>query len=195
MPSREQVTARVLGIGQVDVGCMVHEPPVDLFGHPLVEAAVSGFHVKHRNLAAFGGDNREAAVGVAEHQQRVGLLFRQDSVGADDDVAYRLRRGRARAIEKVVRLADAEFLEEYLVQLVIVVLPGMHQHVGDAAVELGDDARELDHLGPRADDRHYFNGHGNLGAYRVFTGGLAQQLIPCGRVLVLEPQSCTLEQP
>ena len=53
---------------------VVDDPAVDLLGHALVEAAVAGLHVEDRDLAALGGDRREAAVGVAEDQQGVGPL-------------------------------------------------------------------------------------------------------------------------
>ncbi|MNG35665.1 hypothetical protein D3C84_1224630 [compost metagenome] len=42
----------------------------------------------------------------------------------------------------MVRFADAQVLEEDLVQFVVVVLPGMHQHVLAVLVQLGHDPRQ-----------------------------------------------------
>ena len=40
----------------------------------------------------------------------------------------------------MVRPADLELLEEDLVQFVVVVLPGVHEHVAGLPVQFGDDA-------------------------------------------------------
>ena len=57
------------------------------------------------------------------------------------------------ASEEVVGRAQPEVVEEDLVELVVVVLPGVHEHVVDWRVERGDDARQPDDLGPRPDER------------------------------------------
>ena len=59
---------------------MVDDAAVDFLRHALVEATVAGFHVKHRDVAALGRDRRQAAVGVAEDQHRVGPLVAEDTV-------------------------------------------------------------------------------------------------------------------
>ncbi len=150
----EQVAAGMLGVDEVDVAHVVDDAPVHFLWHALVERAVAGFHVEDGNLASLGGDRREAAVGVAEDQHHVGLVRRQGLVAAGDDVGDRLRSALGSGFEETVGLPQAEAVEEDLVQLVVVVLAGVHQHVLEGAVELGNDAGELDDLGPRAHDRH-----------------------------------------
>ena len=60
-------------------------------------------------------------------------------VDGDDQVADRLRRRSAPALfEEVVGLAHAEVVEEDLVELVVVVLAGVHQHVLAVFVEACD---------------------------------------------------------
>jgi hypothetical protein len=66
-----------------------------------VEAAVAGLHVEDRDLAALGGDRRQAAVGVAEDQHRVGLLS-PGPVGRGDDLADRLGGVSPGGAEEVV---------------------------------------------------------------------------------------------
>jgi hypothetical protein len=82
----QQVLARDVAVGQVDVGRVVDDAAVDLLGHAHVEAAVAGLHVEDRHLAPLGRDRDERAVGVAEHQQRIGLARRAASSGRDDDL-------------------------------------------------------------------------------------------------------------
>ena len=89
-------------------------------------------------------------------------------IDGDDNVADGLGRGAAGGRQEVVGLAHAEILEEDLVELVVVVLAGMHEHVVAMPVERGDDARQPDDLRPGADDghdlqlvhRHDLHGHG-----------------------------------
>ena len=56
----------------------------------------------------------------------------------------------------MVGLAHAEIVEEYLVQFVVVVLPGVHQHMIAMLVQPGHHPRQADDLRPRADDGHDF---------------------------------------
>jgi hypothetical protein len=65
-----------------------------------------------------------------------------------------LGRRRAGAFEEGIRPADAEVLEEHLVEFVVVVLAGVDQGVLAIAVEAVDHARQPDDLRPRADDGH-----------------------------------------
>src|SRR3970282_86502 len=60
----------------------------------------------------------------------------------------------------MVRPAVLELLEEDFVQFVVVVLPGVHEDVARLAIQFGDDARELDDLRARADDRHHLGPRG-----------------------------------
>ena len=58
--------------------------------------------------------------------------------------------------EELVGRADAELVEEDLVQLVVVVLAGVHQRrASQCRSSLVDDARQPDDLRPRADDGHH----------------------------------------
>src|SRR3546814_17776700 len=57
------------------VGDVIDNDAVDFFGHALVEAPVSGFHVKDRDAAALRWDRSQCAVGVAQNQDCVGPLL------------------------------------------------------------------------------------------------------------------------
>lgn len=77
----------MLGVGQVDVGDHVDDAAVGLLGQALVLAAVARLHVEDGDMQALGRDRGQAAVGVAQDQQRVGLDLDHELVGGRDDVA------------------------------------------------------------------------------------------------------------
>jgi small subunit ribosomal protein S10 len=153
----KQVAAGMLGKNQIDVTGMVGNLTVDLFRHPLVEAAVPGFHVEDRDLAPFGGNHCQTAVGIAEHQQGIGRNCFEQGIGFGDDVADGLRRRLAGRFQEVIRLAHAKIMKKDLVELVIVILAGMDQHVLHMPVEFGNHPAELDDLGAGADNGHDFH--------------------------------------
>src|SRR3546814_11344418 len=85
------------------VGDVIDNDAVDFFGHALVEAPVSGFHVKDRDAAALRWDRSQCAVGVAQNQDCVGPLLCEQRVGGDDDIADRLCRSSTGGVEIAVR--------------------------------------------------------------------------------------------
>ena len=68
-----EVAAGVLGVGQVDVGDHVDDAAVGLLGQALVLAAVARLHVEDGDVEALGRDGGQAAVGVAQDEEGVGL--------------------------------------------------------------------------------------------------------------------------
>ena len=70
-----------------------------------------------------------------------------------------VRGGCASCIEEVVWLPEREVVEEDLVQLIVVVLTRVDDHVLDVAVEGGHDARQADDLRTGSDDGQDFHGH------------------------------------
>ena len=63
-------------------------------------------------LQPLGRDRRQAAVGVAQNQHRVGPLLPQHRVGLGDHLADGLRRRLAGGVQEVIGLANLEILEE-----------------------------------------------------------------------------------
>ena len=78
----------MLGVGEVDVGNDVNDTSVGLLGQALVLAAVSRLHVEDRDVEPFCRDSRQAGVGVAENEERVGLRFVHQLIRAVDDIAH-----------------------------------------------------------------------------------------------------------
>ena len=133
----QQVITGDRTVGEIDIGGVIHNAPVDLLRHPHIKTTVARFHMKCRNSAAFGRDNRHTAVGVAQHQQGFWLNFGQKPIHRDDHIANGFRATGTRRTQEVIRLADAQVLEEDFIQLEIVVLPRVHQNVLTILIQLG----------------------------------------------------------
>ena len=147
-----EVAARVLGVGQVDVGDHVDDAAVGLLGQALVLAAVARLHVEDWDVQALGRDGGKAAVGVAQDQQRVGLHLDHELVGGRDDVADGLAQVGAHGVQVDVRVVQRQVAEEDAVERVVVVLPGVRQQAVEVAAALLDDLGQADDLGARAHD-------------------------------------------
>ncbi len=142
-PLGEQVAPGVLGVDEVEVGDVVDQPPVGLLRHVLVEAAVAGLHVVDGDPHPLGHQRGDAAVGVAQDEDRVGS-FREQHL-ARSRSASRRARDPARTCRRPSKWSgsrSAEVVEEHLVERVVVVLAGVHQHVVDALVQARDHPRQ-----------------------------------------------------
>jgi hypothetical protein len=72
----------------------------------------SGLHVKDGDADAFGHDRRQAAVGVAQNEQAVGLFLGEQPLDVTEDGAELLAEGALRR-EIVVGQPHLEFAEEH----------------------------------------------------------------------------------
>ena len=131
---------------------MVDDLAVDLLGHPLVEAAVARLHVKDRDLPPLGRDGGQAGISVAQDQHGVGPDFTEDRSTLAMTWPMVSAAVAPAAPRKWSGVRISEVVEEDLVQLVVVVLPGVDDDVVDVAVERGHHARQADDLGPGADN-------------------------------------------
>ena len=136
----QEVFTRNGAVGQVDVADVVDDLAIDLLGDALVEAAVARLHVKDGDLASLRGQRAETAVRVAQNENGVGFDLGQRLIGASDDEPDRRGGIPSGGVEEHVGLADIEVFEEDLVELVVVVLARVDDHVVDIAVQRGHDA-------------------------------------------------------
>ena len=147
-----EITARVLGVGKVYVRDHVDDAAVGLLGQALVLAAVAGLHVEDGDVQALCRDGGQAAVGVAQDQQRVGLDLDHQPVARGDDVAHRLAQVGAHGVQVDVGVGELQVAEEDAVERVVVVLPGVGQQAVEVAAALLDDLGQADDLGAGAHD-------------------------------------------
>jgi hypothetical protein len=134
---------------------MIDDFAIDFFRHSLIEAAIGRLHVEHRYLASLSGYDREASIGVTIDENRVRLLPLKNLIGGNDDFANCLGGRRTACIQKNIRLSNAQFLKEDLVQLKIKVLTRMQEDMVCMSIKLGNDATELDELWACPDDCHH----------------------------------------
>ena len=147
-----EVAAGVLGVGQVDVGDHVDDAAVGLLGQALVLAAVARLHVEDGDVQALCRDGGQAAVGVAQDEQGVGLCGDHQLVTGGDDVAHGLAQVGAHGVQVDVGIVQRQVAEEDAVQGVVVVLPGVRQQAVEVSAALLDDLGQADDLGAGAHD-------------------------------------------
>ena len=153
----KQILARDIAVGQVDVADMIDDVPVDFLGHPLVEAAVTGLHVEDGYLASFGGNRRQATVGIAQNQQRVGLYLASTGHGLMivwpivSAAFARPPPGNNRASDRRDRRRKSRSVRNRS------SAPCAQAHGRQYSIEPGDDPGQADDLGPGSDDGHDLN--------------------------------------
>jgi hypothetical protein len=104
---------------------MVDDLSIQLFRHALIEAAIARLHVENGDLAPLRGDDGKTRIRVAVDQNRFRLLPLQHGVGRGQHPRDGIDRILAGSIQEIVGAADAEILEEQLIQLVVMILAGM----------------------------------------------------------------------
>ena len=147
-----EVATGVLGVGKVDVGDHVDDAAVGLLGQALVLAAVARLHVEDGDVEPLGRDSGQAAVGVAQDQQRIGLDLHHQLIARGDDIAHRLAQVGAHSVQVDVGVVQRQVAEEDAVERVVVVLPGVSQQAVEVAAALLDDLGQADDLGAGAHD-------------------------------------------
>src|SRR5437899_897620 len=150
----EQIIASNRGVGEVYVSDVIDDAPVDLLRYALIEAAVARLHVEYRNLAALGWNNRQAAIGIAEHEQSIKPILGQHAIHLDEDLADCFGGTAAGCLEKEIGRAQIEIAEENVIELRVVILASMDDAMITKSVELRNDAGESNDFRTRSDNRH-----------------------------------------
>lgn len=81
-------------------------------------------------MQALGRDGGQAAVGVSQDQERIGLHLDHELVARGDDVAHGLPQVGAHGVQVDVGVGKLQVAEEDAVERVVVVLPGVRQQAG-----------------------------------------------------------------
>ena len=151
-PRIGKIAARVLAVGEVDVGNDVDDTTIGFLGKALVLAAVTRFHVEDRDVQALCADDAQTGVGIAEYQYRIGLNLSHQLIAFRDDIAHRLAEIGADRIEVNVGIVQRQILEEYAVEVVVVVLTRVREDGIKISARLIDHSGKTDDFGARADD-------------------------------------------
>jgi hypothetical protein len=141
----------------------VGDQAVDFFRHGHVARAQAGLDVGHRNVQFLGDDRAgQRGIHVAHHQHGGRALVLAQLLEADHDLGGLLGMAAAAGGHEDVGLRNAEFFEEDVVHVAVVVLSGMDDLVSQHVLGLqgADDRRDLHEVGPGA--RNQINEHEQL---------------------------------
>jgi len=111
--------------------------------------------VGDRDAQLLGDDGAgERGVHITDHQHRIGALRLAQLLEGEHDLGRLLRVRAAAGAQAHVGLGNAQFLEEHVVHVPVVVLTGVHDLPGEAAVglERTHDGCDLHEVGPGAGD-------------------------------------------
>ncbi|MNE15699.1 hypothetical protein D3C80_1086180 [compost metagenome] len=144
----------MLGQDHVDIAKVIEHLAIQFFRDALIKAAVAGFHVEHRNLAALGGNDGQAGVGIAVEQKRIRLFGLKYFIRLGNHFGDGLGCGIACSTQEVIRLANFKVIEKNLIQFEVVVLTRVNQYMINLLIKLGNNAAHLDKFWSRPDQRH-----------------------------------------
>ena len=103
-------------------------------------------------MQPLGADDGQAAVGIAQHQHGVRLDGDHQLVALGDDVAHRFAQIRAHGVHIDLGVCQLQIVEEYAVEVVVIVLAGVGQNHVKVFAGLVDDRRQTDDFRPRANN-------------------------------------------
>ena len=155
----KEVLSCDITVRHIDIACVIDYPPVNFLRDPLVKTPVPGLHMKDRYLSPFGGNNRQAAVGITKDEQGVRPFCLHDLIRKSDNISDRPGDRSPHGIQEMVRLPYAQLLKKDLIQFIVKVLTGVDQDMRKAPIQLAYHAAEFDYLGPRPDNGHYLQWH------------------------------------
>ena len=105
----------MFGVTKIDVAHVVYNSPIDFFRHAHIKTPIAGFHVKHRNLAAFGRNNGQTTISIAKDQHSLGPLLFHYGVRLGDGFANCFGRIATRCFQVILRTRHTELLKENIV--------------------------------------------------------------------------------
>ncbi len=156
----QQILAVIAVVRQQNVADVIDQDSVALFRHSPIPCPQARFHMEYLDAAMGRRKHAEAAIGIAQDQQRIGLDLLHQRVRFEDDVRH-LRPVTGRIdIELIVRLSQLQILEEEVTKLGREILPCMNHHMVEVQlVELLERRPHLDHFRSRPENRHHLHLH------------------------------------
>ena len=147
-----EIATGVLAVGHIHIADDIHDAAVGLFGQTLILTSVSGFHVEDGDVQALRTNHRQTRVGVAQYQYSIGLRLHHHLIALVDDVAHGLSEVITHSLHIDVGIGEFQVLEEYAIQVVVIVLPSMCQQAVEILPALIDYCGQADNLWSRTND-------------------------------------------
>ena len=133
------------GRGEADARKLVADNTVEFLRHSHIEGTETCFDMEHRDVQFGCSDGtRKSGIGVAVEYDAVERIGEKDLFDTRNHLGRLNAMGTRTYAEIVVGLGDAEFVEEDLRHVGIVVLTGVEYFLFDGAGEMVADRRYID---------------------------------------------------
>ena len=123
-----KIPAGMLRISEIDIRDDIDYSAVGLLGEAFVLASVACFHVEDRDGQTLCANDAQAGVGIAKHENGIGFRCHHEFVRGVDDIATGGAKVIAYGIHIYLRVCKLEVVEEYAIEVVIVVLTRMGEN-------------------------------------------------------------------
>jgi hypothetical protein len=135
---------------------VIRQAAVDLFGHPVVEAAQAGLDVGHRDAELGGGQGaRERGVRIAEDHDHVRAVLEHGRLERLEHAAGHPAMRAGADAQVAVGSGDAELVEEGLGHLVVVVLTRVDEQLPHPPSQGSRERRRFHELRPGSHHGHH----------------------------------------
>ena len=157
-PFGTQIGSCRLGRRQTEVGHVIGDDAVVLFGHAAIEAPEPGLDVNEGDLHRVGAQRSGGdGVGVALHHNRRRLDLAEELLEAGDGLGDLTGPRLASDRQLMVGIGQPQVVDEVAVQRSVPVLSGVDEPA--ARTQAADHQRQLYQLGPRAGHERDRSGH------------------------------------
>ena len=144
--------------------------PVDLLRHSEIARAKARFDMGDADAELLGGYGAgQSGIDVANDDDEVGLLAEANLLEGGHDLARLHGVAGGADLEVDVRAGKAKLPEKHAVHALVIMLPGVHEELGETLrvfAERGDERRHLHEIGPRPDDVEDLHVRCSVGAWR-----------------------------
>lgn len=151
-----QIPSGMFGVGQVHITDDIHNAAIRFLRKAFIFAAVAGFHMENRDMKPFGTYNGKTAVCITQDKKGIGLQLSHEFIGAGNDVSHSFSQVFSYSVHVDFGIRQTQVVEEYAVQIVVVVLPGMSEDGIEVGAAFFNHGGESDDFGAGTDDNQKF---------------------------------------
>ena len=147
-----KIAAGMFRIGKVDIRDDINNAAVGFLWQAFVLAAIAGLHVEDGDVQTLGANHTQARVRVAQHKNCIGLHLHHELVALGNDIAHCFAKVIAHSLHVDIGVGKLQVLEEYTIEIVVIILTCMCQKAVEIFATLVDDGGQAYDFGPRAHD-------------------------------------------
>jgi len=114
---------------------MIDDPTIDFLRHAIVITAITGFHMKNRNLPSGRNDRSQSTVRIAKYQDFIGSVLGNYIIDPREYLTDLLAKCRRTHAEFDVWGTELEIAKENIAQVLVKILPGVYRKMLAVFVE------------------------------------------------------------